>query len=141
MATGALDWPAMGPTEPAALAEARRRRVVMRFGGFELDAVRFELRREGQAVPLPPQPYDLLWLLAAGRGEVVTREEIRRALWGEGTFVAFDGCVNFAVRELRKVLGDDARQPRFIEALRGRGYRFLAAVEVLEPDSVDGPAR
>src|SRR5580765_2064776 len=98
---------AMGFTDLA--PEARRRRLLLRFDDFELDAARFELRREGQALPLPPQPYDLLWLLAAARGEVVSREEIRRALWGDGTFVAFDGCVNFAIRELRKALGDDAR--------------------------------
>jgi len=113
-------------------AEARRRHLVLRFGTFELDAARFELRREGERVPLAPQPYDLLWLLAARPGEVVTRDEIRRALWDEGTFVVFSGCVNFAVRELRKALGDDARAPRYIEALRGRGYRFVAPVESRE---------
>jgi len=132
----------MGFTEvvPAA-EEARRRHLVLRFDAFEIDAARFELRREGRPVPLPPQPYDLLWLLAAARGEVVSREEIRRALWGDGTFVAFDGCVNFAVRELRKVLGDDARRPRYIEALRGRGYRFVAPVEALERAPEDDPSR
>lgn len=131
----------MGFAGQAVLAEARRRRVVLRFDGFEMDAARFELRRHGEAVPLPPQPYDLLWLLAAGRGQIVTRDEIRQALWEDGTYVAFDGCVNFAVRELRKVLGDDARQPRFIQALRGRGYRFVAAVEVVEPETAGPSAR
>src|SRR3954467_1450965 len=92
-------WPrftAMGFTDLVPVTpEARRRHVVLRFDDFEMDAARFELRRAGRAVPLPPQPYDLLWLLAAARGELVSRDEIRRVLWGEGTFVAFDGCVNF----------------------------------------------
>ncbi len=116
---------------PRELADARRQRLVLRFGEFELDAARFELRRGGERVAIAPQPYDLLWLLAARAGDVVSRDEIRQALWGDGTFVAFAGCVNFAVRELRKALGDDARSPRFIEALRRRGYRFVARVEAV----------
>jgi DNA-binding winged helix-turn-helix (wHTH) protein len=113
------------------LAAARAHRVRLRFVDFELDARRFELRRAGTTVPLAPQPYDLLWLLASRQGALVEREEIRRALWDGATFVEFDGCVNFSVRELRKALGDDARAPRFIQAVRGRGYRFLAPVEIV----------
>jgi DNA-binding winged helix-turn-helix (wHTH) protein len=120
-------------TSIACVADARRRRLVLRFHEYELDAARYELRRRGRRVDLAPQPYDLLWVLAS-RDDLVTREEIRRALWGEDTFVEFDGCVNFAIRELRRVLGDDARCPRFIEARRGRGYRFVAPVEVVGPD-------
>jgi DNA-binding winged helix-turn-helix (wHTH) protein len=127
------------PTEtevgPGSFEAARQRHLVLRFGPFALDAARFELRREGTPVPLAPQPYDLLWLLASRPGALVGRDEIRFALWGGETFVAFDGCVNFCVRELRKALGDDARAPRFIQAVRGCGYRFIAPVEVLEGDA------
>ena len=107
---------------------ARRRHVVLRFEGFELDPARFELRHHGASIPLAPQPFDLLWLLASRAGVLVGREEIRGQLWDGGTFVEFDGCVNFCVRVLRKALGDDARRPRFIQAVRGCGYRFIAPV-------------
>jgi DNA-binding response OmpR family regulator len=113
------------------LEQARRRRVVLRFGGFELDPARFELRHHGVPVPLAPQPFDLLWLLASRAGVLVGREEIRGQLWDGGTFVEFDGCVNFCVRVLRRALADDARRPRFIQAVRGCGYRFIAPVAAL----------
>jgi DNA-binding winged helix-turn-helix (wHTH) protein len=113
------------------LEQARRRRLVLRFEGFTLDPARFELRRGETSVPLAPQPFDLLWLLASRPGALVGRDEIRRALWDGGTFVEFDACVNFCVRVLRKVLDDDARRPRFIQAVRGRGYRFIAPVAVV----------
>lgn len=117
------------------LEQARRRRLLLRFADFELDAARFELRRQGAAVPLAPQPYDLLWLLASRPGVLIGRDEIRSELWGGATFVEFDGCVNFSVRVLRRTLDDDARRPRFIQAVRGRGYRFIAPVEVAEEDT------
>lgn len=120
---------------PSDLAEARRRRVTLRFGACELDPRRFELRRSGERVPLAPQPFDLLWMLASRRGEIVRRDEIRQALWKAGTFVEFDGCVNYSVRELRRALGDDAKRPRFIEAVRGCGYRFVAPVDALFGDA------
>ena len=119
------------------LEHARRRRVLLRFAEFELDAARFELRRRGAAIALAPQPYDLLWLLASRPGALIGREEIRSELWGGGTFVEFDGCVNFCVRVLRRTLDDDARRPRFIQAVRGRGYRFIAPVELAEGDGRD----
>jgi cholera toxin transcriptional activator len=122
------------------LSEARRHQLVLRFAPFELDAARYELRRAGSPVPLAPQPFDLLWLLASRPGALVDREEIRIALWGTETFVTFDGCVNFCVRELRKALGDDARAPRFIQAVRGRGYRFVAPVERVEGDAAGRPS-
>ena len=110
------------------LEQARRRHVVLRFEGFELDPARFELRRDGASVPLAPQPFDLLWLLASRPGVLIGRDEIRGELWDGETFVEFDGCVNFCVRVLRKALADDARRPRFIQAVRGCGYRFVAPV-------------
>ncbi len=119
------------------LEEARRRHVVLRFEGFELDPARFELRRQGAAVPLAPQPFDLLWLLASRPGALIGRDQIRGELWDGGTFVEFDGCVNFCVRVLRKALADDARRPRFIQAVRGRGYRFVAPVAAVADGSRD----
>ena len=119
------------------LEEARRRHVVLRFEGFELDPARFELRRQGTPVPLAPQPFDLLWLLASRPGALIGRDQIRGQLWDGGTFVGFDGCVNFCVRVLRKALADDARRPRFIQAVRGCGYRFVAPVAVVADESSD----
>ena len=109
---------------------ARRRHVVLCFEGFELDPARFELRHRGAAIPLAPQPFDLLWLLASRPGALIGRDQIRGELWDGRTFVEFDGCMNFCVRVLRKALADDARRPRFIQAVRGCGYRFLAPVAV-----------
>lgn len=113
------------------LEQARRRHVVLCFEGFELDPARFELRHHGTAIPLAPQPFDLLWLLASRPGALIGRDEIRGQLWDGGTFVEFDGCVNFCVRVLRKALADDARRPRFIQAVRGCGYRFIAPVAMV----------
>jgi eukaryotic-like serine/threonine-protein kinase len=98
---------------------------------FELDARSGELRREGAVVRLPPQPFKVLWLLASRPGEVVTREEIRQELWGDDTFVDFDGGLNFCVNQIRKALRDSAESPRFVHTLPRRGYRFIASVETL----------
>lgn len=118
----------------------------IRFGTFEADPVAGELRRGGQRVNLQDQPFRLLLLLLERAGELVSRDEIRRALWGE-TFVDFDEGLNTAVRKLRDALGDSASNPRFIETLPRRGYRFIAPVEVLgepeapPPQPVAAPAR
>jgi DNA-binding winged helix-turn-helix (wHTH) protein/tetratricopeptide (TPR) repeat protein len=104
----------------------RDRRVA--FGVFELNLGSGELRRAGYRVPLPPQPGKLLAALLERPGEVVTRDELRRVLWGEGTFVDFDHGLNFCVNQLRRILGDRASNPRFIETLPRLGYRFLAPV-------------
>ena len=144
MSTDTVLIPAPAPALIAGLrdqAEARRRRLVLSFEDFTLDAARFELRRRGRHVPLAPQPYDLLWALASADGEVVSRPEIRRVLWGSVTFVDFDGCLNFTVRALRRALGDDARRPRYIEAIRGAGYRFVASVRVLAREGPLPPSR
>jgi eukaryotic-like serine/threonine-protein kinase len=101
----------------------------LRFGVFELDAHSGELRRDGAVVRLPPQPFKVLWLLASRAGEVVTREEIRQELWGQDTFVDFDGGLNFCINQIRKALRDNAESPRFVHTLPRRGYRFIASVE------------
>lgn len=100
-----------------------------RFGVFEADAASGELRRQGLRVRLHAQPLQLLFLLLERPGELLTREEICRELWPEGTFVDYEHGVNSAVNRIREALGDKASSPRFIETLARRGYRFVAPVE------------
>ena len=94
-----------------------------------MDARTGEVWREGLPVHLPPQPFKVLFLLASRAGDVVTREEIRQELWGQDTFVDFDGGLNFCINQIRKALRDNAESPRFIHTLPRRGYRFIASVE------------
>jgi DNA-binding winged helix-turn-helix (wHTH) protein len=101
---------------------------VIRFGGFELDAANGELRKAGIPLKLHPQPFRALLLLAERRGQIVSREEIQLCLWGKHTTVDFEGGINFCIKQVRAVLGDDAENPRYIETLHRRGYRFIAAV-------------
>jgi DNA-binding winged helix-turn-helix (wHTH) protein/TolB-like protein len=98
------------------------------FAAFEFDTATGELWRDGRRVRLQRQPSRLLELLTGRPGEVVTREEIRRALWGEDTHVDFERSLNFCVAKLRSALRDNAASPRFIETLPTRGYRFIAPV-------------
>ncbi|HEX4959404.1 MAG TPA: winged helix-turn-helix domain-containing protein [Thermoanaerobaculia bacterium] len=98
------------------------------FDDFELRADSGELFRYGVPVKLQPQPARVLELLALHAGEVVTREELRRHLWGEDTFVDFEHGLNFSIRQLRRTLGDSAEVPRFVETVPRRGYRFLVPV-------------
>jgi cholera toxin transcriptional activator len=100
-----------------------------RFGVFEADRATGELRRQGLRVKLHAQPLQLLFLLLERPGQLLTREEICRELWPEGTFVDYEHGVNSAVNRIREALGDKASSPRFIETLARRGYRFVAPVE------------
>ena len=102
---------------------------VIRFGAFELDAVNGELRKVGVSLKINPQPLRVLQLLAERPGQVVTREEIQRCLWGDNTFVDFERGINFCVNQIRATLGDDAEKPRYVETLPRRGYRFIAPVK------------
>jgi len=104
-----------------------------RFGQFELDLAAGELRRNGRRVRLQPQPFKLLALLARRGGNLVGRDEIRSELWPDGTFVDFDQSVNFAIKQIREVLGDSAERPLYIETVPRRGYRFIAPVETVMP--------
>jgi len=99
----------------------------LRFGGFELDERARELRTGTTRIRLQDQPFEILRLLLQRPGEVVTREELRRQLWPDGTYVDFEHSLNAAVKRLRAALGDDADNPRFIETLPRRGYRFVAS--------------
>ena len=104
-----------------------------RFGVFEVDSATGELRRKGVRVKLHSQPFQVLCLLLERPGEMLTREEICRELWPEGTFVDYEHGVNSAVNRLREALGDKASNPRFVETLARRGYRFVASVERILP--------
>src|SRR2546430_16110070 len=103
-----------------------RRRV--RFGAFEVDLVAGELFKQGIKIRLQQQPFRVLALLLEHPGEVVTREDLRQAIWPAGTFVEFDVGLDAAIHKLRSALGDSAENPRLVETLPRRGYRFIAAV-------------
>ena len=100
-----------------------------RFGAFEADGATGELRRQGIRIKLNAQPFQVLFLLLERPGELLTREEISRELWPDGTFVDYEHGVNSAVNRIREALGDTAGSPRFVETLARRGYRFVAPVE------------
>src|SRR5215469_8838082 len=123
-----------------------RKAGVLSFGTFELDLAGRELRKGGALVKLQSQQLQLLALLAERAGEVVSREEIRRALWDDNTFVDFDQSINFCVNKVRDALRDDPQSPRFIETVPRKGYRFIAPitssgpVEEAEPPAAVGPA-
>jgi DNA-binding winged helix-turn-helix (wHTH) protein/Flp pilus assembly protein TadD len=98
------------------------------FGDFELDWPARELRRRGKRLGVPQQPLHLLVLLVNAGGTVVTRQDLRSALWERGTFVDFDRAINKAINQLRQVLGDDVERPRFIQTVPKCGYRFVAPI-------------
>lgn len=98
------------------------------FGSFEADLRAGELRRDGRKVRLQEQPFQVLAILLEHPGEIVTREELHSRLWPADTFVDFDHGLNAAVKRLRDALGDSAENPRFVETLSRRGYRFLVPV-------------
>jgi len=114
-----------------------------RFGVFEADAATGELRRQGILVKLGAQPFQVLCLLLERPGSLLTREEISRELWPDGTFVDYEHGVNSAINRIREALGDKAGSPRYIETLARRGYRFLAPVERIgaNADAAPEPAQ
>jgi len=112
--------------------------TILRFDVFELDAGSGELRRNGDRIKLPPQPFRVLELLVRRGGEVLTRADIRERIWCD-SFVDFEQGLNFCIRQIREALGDTADAPRFIETLPRRGYRFLLPVEAppaVEPKAI-----
>ena len=98
----------------------------VRFGVYEADLLSGELRKNGNLVRLQEQPFHVLTLLLERPGEMVTREELRAKLWPSDTFVDFDHSLNTAVNKLREALGDAASNPRFVQTVARRGYRFIA---------------
>ena len=122
------------------MSDSRKIRVY-RFGVFEADAAMGELRRQGVRVRLNTQPFQVLCLLLERPGELLSREEISRELWPDGTFVDYEHGVNSAVNRIREALGDSASNPRFVETRARRGYRFIAPVERIgREDSPDSGA-
>ncbi|HEY2512856.1 MAG TPA: winged helix-turn-helix domain-containing protein [Polyangiaceae bacterium] len=101
----------------------------VRFGPFEANLRTLELFRDGAPVKLQPQPFRVLAALVRRRGELVTREELRREVWGEHTAVDFEHGLNFCVKQVRLALGDNAEKPAYVETLPKRGYRFIGALE------------
>jgi DNA-binding winged helix-turn-helix (wHTH) protein len=110
-------------------------RKIYRFGVFEADASSGELRKSGVRMHLQEQPFQVLLVLLERSGEVVTREDLRQKLWPSDTFVDFDHSLNTIINKLREALGDSASNPRFIQTVARRGYRFLISVEQLEQPS------
>ena len=104
----------------------------IRFGAFELDVRSGELRKQGHKIRLEGQPVHILICLLENPGELVTREELHRRLWPADTYVNFEHGLNAAVKRLRRALNDSADNPRFVETLPRRGYRFLAPVQVVD---------
>src|SRR5258706_605921 len=111
----------------------------LRFGAFELDLRAAEIRKHGLRMRLPQQSFQVLLMLVESPGEVVLREEIRQKLWPNDTVVEFDHSINAAVQKLRETLGESAEQPRFIETVARRGYRFIGTMEA-EPGSSPNPS-
>jgi DNA-binding winged helix-turn-helix (wHTH) protein/TolB-like protein len=115
-----------------------------RFGLFEFDAAKLELRREGVLVRLQPQPAQTLAFLIEHAGQVVSREDLRNAVWDGKTFVDFEGGLNFCISEIRSALRDDSTHPTYIRTVPKSGYQFIAPVQPLsaqlpqQPSSQDG---
>lgn len=113
------------------LSQLKASPLILRFGPFEVNLERRELRKHGMKIRLEEKPFDILEALLHKPGELVTREVLRAKLWPD-TFVSFEHCLNTAINKLREAVGDSAHFFRFIETVRGRGYRFIGHIE---PDS------
>ena len=112
---------------------------VLRFGPFEADLQAGVLRKRGLKIKLQAQPFQVLAALLEKPGAVVTRDELRRRLWPDDTFVDFEHGVNAAVTRLRQALGDSSEKPRYIETLSKRGYRFIGEVGGPDVVSIEEP--
>src|ERR1700692_836497 len=102
---------------------------IVRFGAFEVDLKATEIRKHGMRLKISEQPFQILAILLEKPGEIVARDELRNRLWQSDTFVDFDHGLNNAVMRLREVLGDSSDNPRFVETIPRRGYRFIAHVD------------
>src|SRR5580693_4305467 len=111
---------------------------IFRFGAYEAESGSGELRKSGVRLRVQEQPFQVLLMLLERPGEVVTREELRQKLWPADTFVDFDHGLNTVINKLREALSDSAANPRFIETLARRGYRFVAPVEFVEKQAAPG---
>ena len=112
--------------------------MIHRFGVFEFDPASGELRKQGRLIRLEPQPARALALLVGRAGEVISREQMRTHLWDEGTHVDYDRGLAYCLGQVRTALGDSADNPRFVETLPRRGFRFIAPVQ--SPPAAAAPA-
>src|SRR5437879_12777482 len=110
----------------------------VRFGLFELDLRTSELRKQGRKIKLQEQQCRILAVLLEHSGEVVTRDDLRKKLWSEDTFVDFDHSLNTAIMRLREALGESSERPVYIETLPRVGYRFIAPVEEISEPEFNG---
>jgi eukaryotic-like serine/threonine-protein kinase len=124
---------------PIAMSATTSPARLVRFGAFEFDLHTLELRKHGLKIKLSGQPMEVLARLLASPGELVTREELQKRLWPHDTIVEFEHSINAAVKTLRRALDDSADEPRYIETLARRGYRFIAHVEFVHPAPVAAP--
>ncbi|HSF14533.1 MAG TPA: winged helix-turn-helix domain-containing protein [Vicinamibacteria bacterium] len=112
------------------------------FGPFRLDLASEELTRDGRALKLQPQPLKVLCLLASRPGKIVSREEIRAAVWRDDTFVDFEHGINYCIKQIRDALGDDAEIQRYVETIPRKGYRFRgSAVHAQDGEKEPGRRR
>ncbi|HZW79951.1 MAG TPA: winged helix-turn-helix domain-containing protein [Candidatus Deferrimicrobiaceae bacterium] len=129
-----VDYPSP-PIQSIIMSSPQPSAQSVRFGVFEADLRNGELRRKGVKVRIQELPFRALSVLLSCPGEVVSRDELRRALWPENVFVEFDQGINSAIRRLREALGDSADEPAFVETVGRRGYRWIAPTHLPEPDS------
>src|SRR5262249_47155061 len=111
----------------------------IRFNSFEIDLRTSEVWKHGVRIRLQEQPFQVLRTLLERRGEIVTRDELKQTLWPADTFVDFDDGLNTAVKKIRDVLNDSAEQPRYIETIPRKGYRFFASLTEVQPTGTSGP--
>ena len=114
---------------------------LVKFDEFELDLRAYQLRRAGRMLKLERIPMEVLSLLIERRGQLVTREEIIDKLWGKNAFLDTDNAINTAIRKIRQVLKDDPDQPRFIQTVTGRGYRFIGQISEVAVPPAQEPAQ
>jgi DNA-binding winged helix-turn-helix (wHTH) protein len=114
--------------------------ALYRFGVFQFDSVTGELHKTGRHLRLRPQPAKVLEHLLGRPGELVSREELQRTVWPDGTFVHFNGGLNSCMKQIRAALGDRRSVPEYVETLVRRGFRFIAPVTVASPHEQTGPA-
>jgi DNA-binding winged helix-turn-helix (wHTH) protein/TolB-like protein len=115
--------------------------MIYRFGTFDFESETGELRRNGRAIALEPQPAKALSLLLANPGDVVTRDELKAALWGSETHVDFDRGIAYSISQVRTALNDNAENPRFIQTLPRQGFRFIAPVSTPDVPATTPEAR
>src|SRR5215510_2321666 len=128
----------VSPSVSAHMEKTDSTRRLVCFGVFEVDLRAGELRKNGVKIKLQEQPFQILAMLLERPGEIVKREELQQKLWSNDTFVDFDNGLNKAINKIREALGDSADNPRFVETMARRGYRFIAPVECVSRGSYPG---